>query len=63
MRDQRSWALPEMACRNCGLRVPVAVGVVRMGAADLFVCPRCSYQEVWRGVQESTADRSRSGVL
>jgi hypothetical protein len=34
-----------------------------MGAADLFVCPRCNYQEVWRNVQQSTDDRSRSGVL
>ena len=63
MRDERSWGFPEVACGNCGLRIPVAAGVVRMGAADLFVCPRCNHQAVWRSGEASTATRSRSGVL
>lgn len=63
MGDQRPWGLVEVACRNCGLRLPVTAGVVRMGAADLFVCPGCNYQEVWRNGEEPAVARSRSGVL
>lgn len=63
MRDQGTWGFPEVACRNCGLTIPVAVGVVRMGAADLFVCPRCNHQAVWRNDEGPAATRERSGVL
>jgi predicted RNA-binding Zn-ribbon protein involved in translation (DUF1610 family) len=37
------------ACRMCGASTSVKVGVVRMGQVDLFACPRCYHQEVWRG--------------
>jgi len=63
MRDERTSGFPAVACRDCGLSIPVAAGVVRMGAANLFVCPRCNYQAVWRGVEEPTTVRAGSGVL
>ena len=63
MREQRPWGLPHVACGKCGLTILVAAGVVRMGASDLFVCPRCNYQEVWRDGKAPTTTPSRSVVL
>lgn len=48
MDDPRTCGGPEVACRNCGVRMTVGMAIIHMGAADLFVCPRCNHQEVWR---------------
>ena len=42
------YGLAQVACRNCGLRMSVTTAIVHMGAADLFACPGCNHQEVWR---------------
>ena len=39
---------PAIACRKCRVVMPVQVAVIRMGGAQLFVCPNCNHQEVWR---------------
>lgn len=48
MDDPRTCGGTEVACRNCGVRMTVGMAIIHMGAADLFVCPRCNHQEVWR---------------
>jgi predicted RNA-binding Zn-ribbon protein involved in translation (DUF1610 family) len=63
MGDQGPWDRPEVSCRNCGVRVPLTIGIIRMGAADLFVCPGCNYQEIWRNVDQPAGAGSRSGAL
>ena len=37
-----------ISCRKCGSPIPLEIAVVRMGGAQLFVCPACLHQEVWR---------------
>ena len=37
-----------IACRKCGSPIPIEIAVVRMGGAQLFVCPSCLHQEIWR---------------
>jgi len=39
---------PTVACRGCGRIVDTAVAHIYMGASELFSCPSCSHQEVWR---------------
>ena len=39
-----------ISCRKCRSPIPLEVAVVRMGGAQLFVCPCCHHQEVWRPV-------------
>lgn len=41
-------ATPAIACKKCRVAIPVHVAVIRMGGAQLFVCPHCNHQEVWR---------------
>jgi predicted RNA-binding Zn-ribbon protein involved in translation (DUF1610 family) len=48
MDDPRLCGAAEVTCRNCGVLLAVRAAIIHMGAADLFVCPRCSHQEVWR---------------
>ena len=66
MDDQRPGGLRVAACRNCGLRMPVTTAIVHMGAADLFACPACGHQEVWRdpvGLSQPANAWSRRGAL
>jgi predicted RNA-binding Zn-ribbon protein involved in translation (DUF1610 family) len=66
MDDRRSVGVQVAACSNCGLQVPVTTAIVHMGAADLFACPGCSHQEIWRdpfGVSQKTNALSRRGAL
>jgi len=66
MDDPRPGGLRVAACRNCGLRVPVTTAVVHMGAADLFACPGCSHQEIWREtvpVNQTNQAWSKRGAL
>jgi predicted RNA-binding Zn-ribbon protein involved in translation (DUF1610 family) len=37
-----------VSCRQCSTVVPETVGIVAMRATDLFVCPACGHQEVWK---------------
>jgi len=39
-----------ISCRKCRSPIALEVAVVRMGGAQLFVCPGCHHQEVWRPV-------------
>jgi predicted RNA-binding Zn-ribbon protein involved in translation (DUF1610 family) len=66
MDDRRLGGVQVAACGNCGLRIPVATAIVHMGAADLFACPACSHQEVWRDpgrVSPTNQAWSRRGAL
>ena len=55
MDDERPSNLPLVACRGCRAGLPLNVALVHMGAADLFACPRCGHQEVWRKAVEAVA--------
>ena len=48
MDQPRPYGVPLVACRNCGLRMALRAAIIHMGASDLFVCPGCNHQEVWR---------------
>jgi len=37
-----------ISCRKCRSPIALEIAVVRMGGAQLFVCPFCHHQEVWR---------------
>ena len=37
-----------VGCGRCGLEMPLAAALVRMGSTDLFACPSCNHQEIWR---------------
>ncbi len=66
MNQPRPRGLAEVACRNCGLQVAVTTAIIRMGASDLFACPRCNHQEVWRNAAagaEPVGASSRGGAL
>jgi predicted RNA-binding Zn-ribbon protein involved in translation (DUF1610 family) len=60
MDDERSWNLSLVACRGCHARMPLRVALVHMGAADLFACPHCGHQEVWRKAVEAVATPQRT---
>ena len=64
MDERRPSGLAVVACRKCGLRVPMTTAIVHMGAAELFACPGCDHQEVWRnGVVATHATLSSKGAL
>ena len=66
MDDPRPGGLSAVACRGCELRIPVTTAVVHMGAVDLFACPACNHQEVWRDpvpVSATTHAWSTRGAL
>ena len=66
MDQPRPYGVPLVACRNCGLRMALRVAIIHMGASDLFVCPGCNHQEVWRSAGrkiEPAVASSRSGAL
>jgi predicted RNA-binding Zn-ribbon protein involved in translation (DUF1610 family) len=52
MDRRRVGGLPNISCRNCGVVMALDVAIVHMAAADLFVCPLCSHQDVWRKAVE-----------
>ena len=54
MDRERRGGLPNISCRNCGVVMALNVAIVHMAATDLFVCPLCSYQDVWRKAVEAT---------
>jgi transcription elongation factor Elf1 len=64
MDERRPSGFAVVACRKCGLRVPMMTAIIHMGAAELFACPGCDHQEVCRnGVVVSHATLSSRGVL
>jgi transcription elongation factor Elf1 len=66
MDERRPGGFSVVACRNCGLRVPMTTAIVHMGAAELFACPGCDHQEVWRNgvpVGHTTVTLSTRGAL
>ena len=53
MGERQPRATPAIVCKKCRAPIPVEVAVIRMGGAQLFVCPQCDHLEVWRRADEA----------
>ena len=65
MDRQSLGGLAVVACGQCGLQMPASAAVVHMGSAQLFACPSCNHQEIWREAVANAGPlgvTSRSGV-
>jgi predicted RNA-binding Zn-ribbon protein involved in translation (DUF1610 family) len=48
MDRQSLGGLAVVSCGQCGLQMPMSAAIIRMGSAQLFACPSCNHQEIWR---------------